>query len=449
MPLSLTSEQVLALAPDPGSARAARGLASPHHWPSLGQDEQALWGECQGSGAHPYQVKAALPGLAVHCTCPSRKHPCKHALGLLLLAASQPASVEVRPPPAWVSEWLAARAQREQARTARATTPDSPPRKPRPATASAPQVQARRAAEREAKVAAGREALALWLADLVRHGLAAAQAQPPRFWDGMAARLVDAQAPGLARLVRELGAAAASGPGWPERMAEHLGRLHLLLEGHRRLEHLPPATQADVRALLGYTLSQEALLAEPGQCDVWAVLGQRVEVEDQLRAQRTWLWGRAAGQAALVLSFAAPGQSLDAALVPGTEVEAEVVFYPSAYPQRALVKAAAAARPLPSLPGYSSLAQAAAAFAQAVACLPWLARIAAPLQAVTPLRLDGGWWVRDSAGQGWPMARQFTAAWELLALSGGAALPVFGEWDGEAYLPLSAWAGGRLVRLGS
>jgi hypothetical protein len=445
MPLSLTSEQVLALAPDPAAARAARSLASTSHWPRLGQDEHAIWGECQGSGAHPYQVLATLPGLAAHCTCPSRKRPCKHALGLLLLAASQPAGIEVRVPPAWVSERLSARARREKVRSDPATRP----RKSRPAAAPAPEAQARRAAEREAKVAAGQEVLALWLADLVRHGLAAARAHPPRFWDGMAARLVDAQAPGLARLVRELGSTAATGPGWPGRMTEHLGRLHLLLEGQRRLSQLPTETQADLRAQVGYTVSQEALLAQSGQRDVWAVLGQRVEAEDQLRVQRTWLWGRAAGQAALVLSFAAAGQSLDASLVLGTELDAELVFYPSACPLRALVKPLGAAQPLPSLPGYNSLSDAAAVYAQALARQPWLARIAAPLQSVTPLRLDGAWWMRDAAGQGWPLAPHFAAPWELLALSGGAPLPVFGEWDGEVFLPLSAWAGGRLVRLGA
>ena len=35
--------------------------------------------------------------------------------------------------------------------------------------------------------------------------------------------------------------------------------------------------------------------------------------------------------------------------------------------------------------------------------------------------------------------------WSLLALSGGYPLTVFGEWDGEAFLPLGAWVEGRFV----
>jgi hypothetical protein len=345
-----------------------------------------------------------------------------------------------------VTDWLAARARREQARPIRSELPVASPARTR--ATPAPEGQARRAAEREAKIAAGLHELCVWLADLVRQGLAGAQAQPPRFWDAMAARLVDAQAPGLARLVRELGSLAASGPGWPERLTERLGQLHLLLEGQRRLDQLPPETRADLRALVGYTVNQEALLAAPGQRDDWAVLGRRVEDEDRLRVQRTWLWGCATGRAALVLSFAAPGQSLDTSLVPGTQVEAEVVYFPSAYPLRALVKLARSARPLKSLAGYNRLAEAAAAYGRALAQQPWLARFAAPLAGLTPLRLDGAWWVRDAAGQGWPLAPDFEAAWQLLALSGGAPLPLFGEWDGDHYWPLSGWVGGRLVTLG-
>ncbi|WP_345024954.1 SWIM zinc finger family protein, partial [Nonomuraea roseoviolacea] len=44
-----------------------------------------LFGECEGSGATPYQTCVDLDGPAYRCGCPSRKAPCKHALGLLLV----------------------------------------------------------------------------------------------------------------------------------------------------------------------------------------------------------------------------------------------------------------------------------------------------------------------------------------------------------------------------
>src|SRR5580658_2796754 len=85
-----TAEQVLALAPDAAAVGPARELSSPAKWVPCGADAQAAWGEAKGSGAKPYQVAVDLNGPAFKCTCPSRKIPCKHSLGLLLrLSAGQ------------------------------------------------------------------------------------------------------------------------------------------------------------------------------------------------------------------------------------------------------------------------------------------------------------------------------------------------------------------------
>lgn len=104
MPIAWTSEQILALAPDASSAKAGKDLATARKWVSLGCTEQAAWGECQGSGSSPYRTQIDLSEPAFRCSCPSRKFPCKHGLGLLLLLQSNPALFEQAVPPAWVSE---------------------------------------------------------------------------------------------------------------------------------------------------------------------------------------------------------------------------------------------------------------------------------------------------------------------------------------------------------
>src|SRR5215831_11385585 len=111
---TITPEQALALAPDPASAKASRELAQPRRWLRLAQADQAIWGECQGSAATPYQTQVDLGGPAFKCSCPSHKSPCKHGLALLVLFASQPQSFKSEAQPQWVSDWRAARAQREQ-----------------------------------------------------------------------------------------------------------------------------------------------------------------------------------------------------------------------------------------------------------------------------------------------------------------------------------------------
>ena len=114
--MNLTVDQVLALAPDAAAAAAGRKLASVKPWRGLGRSPAALWGECQGSAL--YQVRVDLADLTIKCSCPSRKFPCKHGLGLLLLASGAPAAVPEAEPPEWVSDWLARRATTAEKRQA-------------------------------------------------------------------------------------------------------------------------------------------------------------------------------------------------------------------------------------------------------------------------------------------------------------------------------------------
>src|SRR5512134_13753 len=223
MNVTYTSEQILALAPDASSAQAGKTLATPHKWLSLGRDNRSVWGECHGSGAKPYQTQIDLSEPAFKCSCPSRKFPCKHALGLFLLLADKPATIKSSMPPAWVIDWLHTRDERAQKQAEK---------KERPPTPVDTEAQGKRAAKREAKIDAGIDELDVWLRDLIRSGLAKAQTQPNSFWGTPAARLVDAQAPGLARRVRELATIPASGPGWQERLLDRLSCLHLLIEGY-------------------------------------------------------------------------------------------------------------------------------------------------------------------------------------------------------------------------
>ncbi|MEL7225911.1 MAG: hypothetical protein AAGL17_13920 [Cyanobacteria bacterium J06576_12] len=41
----------------------------------------------------------------------------------------------------------------------------------------------------------------------------------------------------------------------------------------------------------------------------------------------------------------------------------------------------------------------------------------------------------------------FSQGWEILAMSGGRALAVFGEWNGETLLPLSVWSENKFMAL--
>src|ERR1700754_3967432 len=95
--------QVETLAPDASSLNAAHGLSGAASWKATGRLDDILWGVY-----HRYQVCVDLSGPAYKCSCPSRKVPCKHALGLLMRWAES--DVSDAEAPAFVHEWQAARA---------------------------------------------------------------------------------------------------------------------------------------------------------------------------------------------------------------------------------------------------------------------------------------------------------------------------------------------------
>jgi hypothetical protein len=430
--MSLTPDAVLALAPDDASVRAASAIAAPQRWVTLATDDALLWGEVRGGDL--YRVAAALEGPHFLCSCPSPKRPCKHALALLLAYARAPGSFARGPgPPPWVTAWGA-----KQTPSAR--------REPRGPVAD-PTAQAQRAEHREARIAQGLEDVDRWMRDLVRHGLAAAQARGPEIVDEPAARLVDAQAPGLARRVRGLGGTLASGSGWPERMTERLGLLHLLVEAYRRQGELSPALRADVRALVGWTQSQDDLLAAAGVQDRWLVRGERVEEDERYVSQRLWLQGSQSGRWALLLTFAASGTPLNRQLRPGFAVDAELVFYPGATPTRALLKGRGAGGPMTAAPGLATIVEAYAQYGAALAQNPWVDDQPLALAAVIPQESGAGWVVRDAAADAIPLARHFAHEQRLSAVAGGRPVALFGEWNGRTLLPLAAFAEGRHVQL--
>jgi len=426
------------LAPDAAAIKAAQGVAKPNKWKGLGRNDELLWGECSGSGANPYQVRVELESAASKCTCPSRKLPCKHVLGLLLMMVAGEA-VPTGPAPAYVQEWMQGRAQRAEAKAARASAEEKPPDT---------EAQARRVEKREARIEGGLQQLEAWLADIVAQGLAAARAQPAQFWLQMASRLVDAQAPGLARRVTSMSGFAVSGEQWQSRLLAAMARLQLLIDAYRRIDKLPAALAAEVRTQIGWTQPQEALLAREGVRDQWHVLGHRQSQDDRLRVQSTWVAGLTSQRIALLLDFAVGNQPLAATLRIGQVLEAELVYFDGAPLLRALVKDRYASAPARhALPTAVDVSQLQSQFAALLAENPLLERWPAVLGPVC-VRVDGAETVLvDTAGRRVAVTANFRHGWLLVALAGGGTVNLFGQWDGEVFDPISAEHAGKLFSL--
>jgi len=454
--MNWTTEQVLALAPGADSAKDARKLTDLRKWVSPGRDDESVWGECQGSAKTPYRVEIDLTGPGFHCTCPSRKFPCKHSLALFLLLAESPTAFTQNAAPTWVTEWIAKRRQSEQQKAKRQQTNGQI------VDAAA---QAKRADKRQAKVEAGLREIDLWLTDIARRGLADVQGQSYGFWDNVAARMVDAQAPGLARRVREMAGIPASGEGWPARLLEQLARLHLLIQGYQRLDMLPPDLQFTIRSGIGWTQDQDEVLDGSPARDHWIAMGQRLEEQDRLKARYTWLSGKETRRSALVLEFSYNNRPFDVGLAPGLSLDAGLVFYPGAYPLRAVIRErhgtpVSLPHPPPPSPhaergsqsadtiGFASVVEALEAYSAAITCNPWLELFPMAFTAVIPIQHGDRWLIRDTQECVLPITPRFQRCWQLLAISGGHPVGLFGEWDGDYLLPLSVWTEGRWVNVG-
>lgn len=425
-----SENQVTALAPDASSLTAARKLAG--KWSGTGWCDTALWGLCAGSGKTPYQTIADLSGPAFRCTCPSRKFPCKHALSLLLLWSAG-AVGETGDTADFAAEWIGRRVAKAAA----------------PAKSRAPSAAAVR--QRHERVAAGVAELDTWLADQIRTGLAQMDRSPAAF-EAVAARMVDAQAPGIAAALRRLPAAVVGRSNWPEVMLGRFAWLRLLLMAHTKLDTVAEPLAATVRAHIGYAVAAESVLAEPAVRDRWVTMGMRTSEEERLHTRLSWLYGVHSGRWALLIDHSHGSPSFSARVPPiGLVAETELHFYPAAAPLRVLAGTAgsAAATPDPGavVAAAGTIADALNAFSTAAAADPWLESWPVLLRSVVPTRSGTEWLLAEPDGTAIPLVEP-AQPWRLLALSGGRPVTVFGLWDGRRLEAVSVLADGEFHEAG-
>ena len=375
--------QVLAAAPDDASRRAALPLTASRIWSESGRGPTGLlWGRCRGSATYAVVVE---PGQSYACSCPSRKSPCKHALALLLRWTD--GLVGPGDPPAWAPAAGPARG-----RSADEERVPGRRRRGRPGRRAAG--QGGRRARRAGPLAA----------DQVRTGLSAWERRAWTHVEGVAARMVDAQAPGVAGLLRGLPGLLAR-DAWPEHLLDALAGLHLLVVAHRGLDRLPDDLAATVRSRVGYPVAKATVLARPMVVDHWWAVGAVDSLDGRLETRRVWLWGSTTRSWAMLLSFAVPGAGLDESVAVGQLLNAAVHRYPGGGEHRVLlgeqwpVEEGAAPRPDRAGPPSRS-PQPSAAGPPRSAADPWASRMPAVLRAVPvpPTRPGEPWHLADPDG---------------------------------------------------
>ncbi|WP_052573458.1 SWIM zinc finger family protein [Haloferula sp. BvORR071] len=422
----LTPDQITAIAPDAASLKAGRDLATPRKWQVTGGDAEVLWGLAMGSGKEPYQTRVSLGDLATKCSCPSRKFPCKHALGLMFIAAGNPGGFQQGERPPWVSEWIDARSAREEKAVARAEEKASKPVDEKAAE--------KRRAKREGRVEEGIALLQQAILDLTREGLASPGARDASAWENLARRMIDSQAPGLAGALRHVADTVLRDPEVDDELPLELGRLYLLLHGHSRRDEFDELTRAELQAQLGGKSGDEALAPEVVEDD-WFVAGRRVEERDRLITASTWLYGTRSQRWARLLRFAPVPQTIAEPWPLGSTVKAALKFQPGLYPLR--VGPDSEGFPLMSgSPGAheESLDALLDRFATALAANPFL-RVLPFLIRLRP-SADGSL-LCDAAGRALPWIASGDLALKIECISGGRLVSICGEWDGRFLRPLA------------
>ncbi len=474
MPVRPTPDQVLSLAPDSAAAAAAVPVADPASWSAAGCDDGAVWGQYIATSAEPYGVAVDLSddvgGPAYRCNCPSRKIPCKHALGLLLLHANGNVVAARRLP--FASEWL----QRRAARAGAAADDDATAagdaiathdggeqadagagqlgggsRAPHPGFGEHDPARAKRQLERSERMKAGLRELDRWLADRIRVGLANPEFGDLATWDRLAARLVDAQCGGLANRVRRVATKVGQHPRWHEDVLEEMALLHALAAGAQHTSTLPAELADGVHVATGLTVAKDDVLAGVPSTARWVVAGESRTREDRITVQRTWLTtspsdrDSAPSTWAMLLTFGTFGNEVTTEFQVGSAFDADVHWYPGGIPLRAIVGRLHGERGQ-GAPAPTSIAGGLEAVGWAIAREPWLERYPMCVEAVPSSAGSGRWLLADATGS-IPIASSFSRMAELVCVAGGREVVIVGEWSTDGFLPLTLFAEQQAVLL--
>ena len=280
--------------------------------------------------------------------------------------------------------------------------------------------------------------------------MAGLPAAPLAQWNEVVARLSEAGAPEIAQDMRDLRKVAGSHPGWPEAMLRRLGRVYLLVQGFAAYDELPPESQADLRAAVGW-FEDPSYPGEEHLRDRWQVLGTIHNLQGRHNMRRTWLYGRKHRRFAFI-SQRSQKEILQPVLLSGTTLAATLRFAPGGWPQRAAIAELLAKTPdSAAVQGTPSLREARIAYGKALSVNPWLRQFPLVLDRVQAETEGGLWALRDREGTVAPLPHPFFYGWHLQVMSSTDGRAVFGEWNGLAYTPLAlfhnnTWLALRVLR---
>lgn len=438
--MQLSEQQIESLAPNPAAFTAGKKLSGKEQWLRNGKSDRAIWGEIKGSGSSPYLTQIDVAAVAYKCTCPSRQFPCKHSIALLLLHCKDASVFQPAEEPEWVTTWMDKRVAKENKPEPVEKTPEDEER--------AARNKEKTQTNRLQNVQAGVTELELWLKDLVRIGYLELPNKSKSEFDKVAARMVDAKAPGLAGWVKAFSKLNyEDGVSWQQEAIEITAKLFLLIKALKNYDTHNPLWQNTLRNLSGWSQSTKELLADASAetCkDVWLVGGQELELtEDEITIQRNWMIGCNTNRTALILNFGTKFTPLENSVLPGSVVEGELAFFPSVLPQRAVMKLQRkVTNELETMPiGFDNLLSVQEHKVNLLRVNPWINDIVIILKQARLINTRSGWFVADAERRIIPVVDDFDfqKIMRWLTLTGNDALDMTLVLRNDSALPLGVF----------
>ncbi len=406
--------------------RISSGMATPEKWQLLAHGsfnaQQFVWGITLTLKKKPLYTLISLNDKTAVCSCKSHKFPCRHSLGLLLLLHENPVAFSDTKPNKWVIEQQKRhqysqkrRQQQVAAKTSLVNNQD----------------------QHLQRIMNGVAELELWLRDLIRHGLATLPDRPKAYWVEMADRMVDAEAPLLAKKLRQMSRIPLKNPEWPQQYLQQLGQLFLLTQGFKQWQALPIETQSDLKIAVGWLPNPLIYSTEMAE-DEWLIMGRTRQLINKQQWQQTWLWGINSNRSAMIIQTIRSNKPNGRFHPTGSTLSGTLHFAPSHYPLLADgVDLKITDLSTHHAIGFDSIEHAMQTFIQAQTANPWLTEFPIVLKSMQLLRNNGQLFLIDQTGHRLPLIKPFNYGWHLDAFSDQQPFNLFGIWQNGLFKPLT------------
>ena len=411
--------------------RISSGMATPEKWQLLAHGSlnanQFVWGISLTFKKKPITTLISLHGETANdatavCSCKSHKFPCRHSLSLLLLLHENPTAFTAAKPNEWVTKQQT-RHQYSQKRRQQQATITTPLTKTHD-----PHLQ---------RIMEGVAELELWLRDMVRHGLATLPDRPKGYWAEIANRMVDAEAPLLAKKLRQMSRIPLKNADWPQHYLRQIGQLFLLTQGFKQWQTLPIKTQSDLKMAVGWLpnpLTHAGELVE----DEWLIMGRTRQLINKQQWQQTWLWGMNSNRPAMIIQTNQPNKPRGRFHPTGNTLNGILHFALSHYPLLAdSVDLKIFDSSTHHAIGFNSIEDAMQTFIQAQTANPWLTEFPIALKSVQLLRGKEQLLLIDQTGRTLPLIKSFSYSWHLDAFSDQQPFSLFGIWQNGLFKPIT------------